>query len=91
MKKLCIVLLILLMISGGLLWNNSKRINELKTMEQQLMLESETLNEQVALSAENITSDKAEAENLKEEKKEILEEREVWEQRTEEIQNLLSD
>lgn len=91
MKKLCIVLLILLMISGGLLWNNSKRINELRTIEQQLMLEGETLNEQAALSAENITSDRAEAENLKEEKKEILEEREVWEQRTEEIQNLLSD
>lgn len=91
MKKLCIVLLILLMISGGLLWNNSKRINELRTIEQQLMLEGETLNEQAALSAENLAQDRTEAENLKEEKKEVLKEREVWEQRTEEIQNLLSD
>lgn len=91
MKKLCIVLLILLMISGGLLYNNSRRINELRTIEQQLMLECQTLNEQVELSAGNIAADKTEAENLKEEKKEVLKEREVWEQRTEEIQNLLSD
>ena len=91
MKKLCIGLLILLIAACAYIFNFSKKIDAVKETEQQLIAEKEDLVARVKTIQESITAKESEIEELKEEKKPVMEESEVWQQRTEEIQALLQN
>ena len=91
MKKLCIGLLILLIAACAYIFNFPKKIDAVKETEQQLIAEKEDLVARVKTIQESITAKEAEIEELKEEKKPVMEESGVWQQRTEEIQALLQN
>jgi peptidoglycan hydrolase CwlO-like protein len=91
MKKICIGLLIILLMACAYLFNFSKKIDAVKETEQQLVTEKEDLVSQVKTLQESITAKETEIAQLTDEKKPVMEESEVWQQRTEEIQALLQN
>lgn len=91
MKKLCICLCILLLISCAFLFRNSGKLTELNETRTQLIHENESLRNQNEQIAQNIKNEEETIERLSEETAPLREARETWEQRTEEIRGLLSD
>lgn len=91
MKKLSIGLLITLIISCGLIHSEVCETNALRETEQDLLLRSEELQEQIRTVSQNISESRVELDQKKDEKKQVLEAHEIWQKRTEEIRSLLSD
>lgn len=91
MKKLCAGLLILLLAACVYLFQVSKKVSTLRETETQMLNENEKLTEQINAIQETISLKEKEITDLTLEKQPLLETKDVWEQRTEEIRKLLSE
>lgn len=91
MKKLCIGLAVILLISCGFLYRFFQENAAVRETEQQLLAENEELNKQLDSIRQSLAAKETEAAELYEEKKPVLEAKDIWQQRTEEIRSLLSD
>ncbi len=91
MKKLYGVLTVLLVLFSGYIFLSYQSINVLKETETKLVQETQTLKDELASKEQEAAQKDAEIASLTEEKKGIVEACEVWSQRTEKLQALLSN
>ena len=91
MRKIYGILTVLLVLFSGYIFHSYQNVSALKETETALARETQTLKDELASKEQEAAQKDAEIASVTEEKKDIAEACEVWRQRTEKLQALLSD
>lgn len=91
MKKINIVLAVLLIIAVSFVYNNVQELNALKETQAQLTQETVSMKNELDETKQNFDAKETELAKITEENSDKLEELEVWQKRTAELQALQND
>jgi uncharacterized protein YxeA len=91
MKKINIILTVLLIIAVSFVYNNVQELNALKDTQTQLTQETVSMKNELDETKQNCDAKETELAKITEENSDKLEELEVWQKRTAELQALQND
>lgn len=91
MKKINIILAVLLIIAASFVYNNVQELNALKETQAQLTQETVSMKNELDETKQNFDAKETELAKITEENSDKLEELEVWQKRTAELQALQND